>query len=249
MKTITRTYAVCTPAELKEHYPERFQKEFDKWSDASYYDWWEATYTDFAENTHMYTPAVCAYFKNYPPATWPTEEWPDELTQLVSAWTDVVNPTTGGERPIRGFDLCRGRIELGEFRLHVAKFLELTKFSWPEPLALEANIQRFGDHVVRIDTKEPLSTYYEASAATAEDFLHRVFGVPKPSINEGFSEDAEELGKQIEQCFEAIREAVRVFFKDLGKEVLRVLEAELDYLQSEECFLGSDHLEFEVELT
>lgn len=245
MHTVTRTYAVCTPRELKEHYPDKFQKEYESWArtHGNYYDWWEGTYNDLHETPHMYTPEVCAYFKNYPPTSWPDKSWPDELEQLVSKWTDVLSFTG---KPVESFDLYPREIKLGDIRMDVRKFIKATDFSWDVPFALDALMQEIPTYPADIDLGEPLDEYFSDYRDLAEQFLLDTFCIPKAPV--GYSDDARALAEQMSDCMQAIQGNIVTFIESVGEEVLRVLDAEYDHLQSEECFLEQDHLEIEVEL-
>lgn len=246
MHTVTKTFAVCTPRELKEHHPAQYKREFENWQrDQCQDNWWDCTYEDFKENTHMYTPAVRDYFKNYPPASWPDKSWPDELEQLTKAWEGVLHFE---DKPVDSFDLYPKEITLGAVRMDVRRFLKLTNFTWEAPFALDALMQDIPTYAARIDTAEPLNEYMRDFRALAEEFLFDTFGVPQSGSAPDFNSDAVALADQMVDCFDAIQDNIVTFLESVGDEVLRVLDAEYDHLQSEECFLEQDHLEIEVEV-
>lgn len=250
MRTVTKTFAVCTPRELKEKFPKRFQKELDKWqAHEPSWDWWEHVCNDFSERPYMYVPAVTDYFKNYPPATWPDGLWPDELQQLTETWAEVIEVLGDG---VKEFDLYHRTIQLGEVRVNLHKFVALAGFTHEHPLAVDALLADIGPEetvcVVWDRGEVALQCFSEGLELEAEAFLHNTFGAPIVLVPNLYSGDAVDLAVAMGDCRDQLEAALKKFLDDIKEAVLDALQAEYDYLCSEEYFLEQDHMEFEVEL-
>lgn len=232
MKTVTKTYKVCTASELMDICPLSYNEELEKWRYRQVsYDWWEDTLRHVADEPQYYTPE----YRGAQPA---------DKEKAAERWAGVVGFTSYGVA--RKFDIDFDTIELQDFELCIHDFLKLMNYEYPEPFVLDAILREFprGRRIVEIG-EEFGSSFFMDGMDIASNFLVEVFGTPTTKEDGGFTDDAVLLASNIEDCLEQIKELIRDFIDDMGQAILSVLKDEFEWLTSEEAFLNSD-LEFEV---
>lgn len=226
-----------TGRELRELWPELYEAKLKRWGYHACnppYDWWDTVYEDFSSCPEMYTPAVLEFYKNWQPQL----KAGDLVTRAEYEATIERMKGVLREAAVDGFDLGRSRHCDVRFRLDMEKFLDDVKPPQDMPLFVQVWEQLlptevYGTLSITSGERNTVSGEYVLHADAMMFFKELIGGDDQ---NGDAHEFADAFVDWVDGWLEPI---IDTFVDAVTGAVFAALEAEYEYLTSEDCFLES----------
>lgn len=243
MKTVTRTYQVCSVRDLKEMFPERYKREFSDWQSRDLWDWWNSVYDCFAQDPAYYLPAVAALGK----ADLTLKQNRDAFHALADKYRPAIDMRTPPK--VEGFDIGSYRsVDISNFDLYVFPAVETGLLTVPDDMKLAWDIfSHTTDRIhyyISVDPNREECDYLQDSYDVARYYIVNVLGVYYEDV---LDDDVESLADKVAALYIHWDAECKDLYEGIQRAVHDSLEKEHEYQISEECFLESCE-EFEVEV-
>lgn len=231
-----------TGRELRDLAPEVYAKKFKAWDGDAHHDWWDFVYEDLNESPQYYHPKVVEFYKKWKPQI----QGGDIVSQdayhaLAEHYMGVITGLI-----VSSFDLYPREITL-DFDLSFRQWVRDQTFPTDNPLFINVLLDWVQDEAthnligVGSGTRDPVSYINDARPFAVEWYMKLTGSEMEPMVR-GWREpdDAIEFGESFEQWVDdTIEPMIDEFIDGVEREVLFTLEAEYEYLTSEDCFLES----------